>query len=102
MDLQEEKGLTYMFITHDLSVVKHISNNIAVMYLGQIVEKCETKRLFNHTLHPYTKALLSAIPVPSLKKKRERILPLLLPGKSHGQRSLAGYSPRGHRGSDTT
>ena len=74
MDLQKEKGLTYMFITHDLSVVKHISNEIAVMYLGQIVEKCETKRLFSHTLHPYTKALLSAIPVPSLAKKRERIL----------------------------
>ena len=74
MDLQKEKGLTYMFITHDLSVVKHISNNIAVMYLGQIVEYCETKRLFSHTLHPYTKALLSAIPVPSLTKKRERIL----------------------------
>ena len=74
MDLQQEKGLTYMFITHDLSVVKHISNNIAVMYLGQIVEQCETKRLFSHTLHPYTKALLSAIPVPSLSKKRERIL----------------------------
>ncbi len=74
MDLQKEKGLTYMFITHDLSVVKHISNEIAVMYLGQIVEKCETKRLFSHTLHPYTQALLSAIPVPSLSKKRERIL----------------------------
>jgi len=73
-DLQKEKGLTYMFITHDLSVVKHISDNIAVMYLGQIVEQCETKRLFSHTLHPYTKALLSAIPVPSLSKKRERIL----------------------------
>ena len=74
MDLQQEKGLTYMFITHDLSVVKHISNNICVMYLGQIVEKCETSRLFSHTLHPYTKALLSAIPVPSLSKKRERII----------------------------
>ncbi len=73
-DLQKEKGLTYMFITHDLSVVKHISNNICVMYLGQIVEQCETKRLFSRTLHPYTKALLSAIPVPSLTNRRERIL----------------------------
>jgi len=73
-DLQKEKGLTYMFITHDLSVVKHISNNICVMYLGQIVEQSESKELFNNTLHPYTKALLSAIPVPSLQKKRERII----------------------------
>ena len=73
-DLQKEKGLTYMFITHDLSVVKHISNNICVMYLGQIVEQCETKELFAKPLHPYTKALLSAIPVPSLKNRRERIL----------------------------
>lgn len=73
-DLQKEKGLTYIFITHDLSVVKHISNNIAVMYLGQIVEYSETKELFSKTLHPYTKALLSAIPVPSLKNRRERII----------------------------
>ena len=73
-DLQKEKGLTYMFITHDLSVVKHISDNICVMYLGQIVEQCPTKMLFSNTLHPYTKALLSAIPVPSLKNRRERIL----------------------------
>lgn len=74
MDLQKERGLTYIFITHDMSVVKHISNEICVMYLGQVVEKCETKSLFTNTYHPYTKALLSAIPVPSLQKKRERIL----------------------------
>lgn len=73
-DLQKEKGLTYMFITHDLSVVRHISSTICVMYLGQIVEQCETKKLFVSPLHPYTKALLSAIPVPSLKNRRERIL----------------------------
>ena len=73
-DLQKEKGLTYLFITHDLSVVKHISHNICVMYLGQVVEKCDTPTLFAHTMHPYTKALLSAIPVPSLKNRRERIL----------------------------
>ena len=72
-DLQKEKGLTYMFITHDLSVVKHISNHICVMYLGQIVEMSESKELFEHTLHPYSKALPSAIPVPSLQKKRQRI-----------------------------
>jgi len=73
-DLQKEHKLSYIFITHDLSVVKHISNNICVMYLGQIIEQCPTKELFNNTLHPYAKALLSAIPVPSLKHRRERIL----------------------------
>ncbi|KXZ40228.1 peptide/nickel transport system ATP-binding protein [Alkalithermobacter thermoalcaliphilus JW-YL-7 = DSM 7308] len=73
-DLQQEFGLTYMFITHDLSVVKHISDNIAVMYLGQVVEFASARELFKNPVHPYTKALLSAIPVPSLKHKRERIL----------------------------
>lgn len=73
-DLQEEFDLTYLFITHDLSVVKHISDSIAVMYLGKIVEKAPTNELFKNSLHPYTQALLSAIPVPSLKSKRERIL----------------------------
>ncbi|OPJ56483.1 ABC transporter ATP-binding protein [Alkalithermobacter paradoxus] len=73
-DLQQEFGLTYMFITHDLSVVKHISDNIAVMYLGQVVELTSSKELFKNPVHPYTKALLSAIPVPSLTHKRERIL----------------------------
>ncbi len=73
-DLQEELDLTYLFITHDLSVVKHISDNIAVMYLGKIVEKAPSQKLFNNSLHPYTQALLSAIPVPSLKTHRERII----------------------------
>ncbi len=73
-DLQQEFGLTYMFITHDLSVVKHISDEILVMYLGKMVEKAPAKELFANPLHPYTKALLSAIPTPSLTKKRERIL----------------------------
>jgi peptide/nickel transport system ATP-binding protein len=73
-DLQKEMGLTYMFITHDLSVVKHISNDIAVMYLGKLVEKAPAKELFKNPTHPYTKALLSAIPVPSIKHKKERIL----------------------------
>lgn len=73
-DLQEEMGLTYLFITHDLSVVKHISNSIAVMYLGVLVEKAPKNSLFKNPLHPYTKALLSAIPVPSLDVKREPIL----------------------------
>ncbi|WP_027363932.1 ABC transporter ATP-binding protein [Desulfotruncus alcoholivorax] len=66
MDLQEEMKLTYMFITHDLSVVKHISNEIAVMYLGQCIERAESTELFKNPMHPYTKALLSAIPVPRL------------------------------------
>ena len=73
-DLQKSLGITYIFITHNLSVVKHISNNTIVMYLGQVVESCGTRELFQKTYHPYTKALLSAIPVPSLDKRRERIL----------------------------
>lgn len=73
-DLQKEKNLTYIFITHDLSVVKHISDKIAVMYLGQIVETSASKELFSHTLHPYTKALFSAIPIPDIDVKQEQIL----------------------------
>ncbi len=69
MDLQEEMGLTYMFITHDLSVVKHISTDIMVMYLGQCVEKAKSDDLFENPSHPYTKALLSAIPVPNLSSR---------------------------------
>ena len=73
-DLQEEKGLTYIFITHDLSVVKHISDDILVMYLGTMVEKCPSRELFRYPLHPYTKGLLSAIPIPSTKVKHQRII----------------------------
>ena len=73
-DLQEQKGLTYIFITHNLSVVKHISDDILVMYMGCQVEKCASKELFNRPLHPYTKGLLSAIPIPSIHVKRERII----------------------------
>jgi len=62
MDLQDQMGITYMFVTHDLSVVRHISNHICVMYLGEVVEMCPSKELFLNNLHPYTKALLSAIP----------------------------------------
>lgn len=69
MDLQDEMKLTYMFITHDLSVVKHISDEIAVMYLGQCVEKAPANELFRNPLHPYTKALLSAIPIPDLSQR---------------------------------
>ena len=74
MDLQEERGLTYMFITHNLSVVKHISHDILVMYLGCEVEKCESEELFLRPLHPYTKGLLSAIPIPSIHVDRKRIV----------------------------
>lgn len=72
-DLQEQLGLTYMFITHDLSVVKHLSTSIAVMYLGQMVEKGTPDQIFKNPLHPYTKALLSAIPIPDPEQKMERI-----------------------------
>jgi peptide/nickel transport system ATP-binding protein len=70
MDLQDEMGLTYMFVTHDLSVIKHISNHIAVMYLGQCVEFAETDEVFAHPAHPYTRALLNAIPIASLKHRK--------------------------------
>lgn len=73
MDLQDEIGLAYMFVTHDLSVVRHISNHICVMYLGQMVEKCTTKELFENNLHPYTKALLSAIPSTDIDHPMERV-----------------------------
>ena len=73
-DLQKKFELTYIFVTHDLSVVKHISNDICVMYLGVVVEKCATKELFKKQYHPYTQALLSAIPRPSLKKNEKRIV----------------------------
>jgi len=72
-DLQEH-GLTYIFITHDLSVVKHISNEILVMYLGCVVEKCPADALFLHQLHPYTKGLLSAIPIPRLREQKSRVI----------------------------
>ena len=72
-DLQEELNLTYMFITHDLSVVRHFSNDIVVMYLGQMVESAPAKALFKNPMHPYTKALLSAIPVHDPDFKMERI-----------------------------
>jgi len=74
MDLQEKLNLTYMFVTHDLSVVRHISNNICVMYLGQLVETCPSKDLFDTPLHPYTKALLSAIPSVDLDNPMQRIM----------------------------
>jgi len=73
-ELQKELGLTYLFVSHDLSVIKHVSTNIAVMYLGKIVEMSDYASIFKDPLHPYTKALLSAIPVPSVDIKRDRII----------------------------
>ncbi len=73
-DLQDELGLTYIFITHDLAVVKHISDDIMVMYLGQTVEKAPTEELFRNPIHPYTKSLLSAIPIPRIGANKGRIL----------------------------
>lgn len=72
-DLQAQMGLTYLFITHNLSVVKHLSNQILVMYLGQLVEKATPKQLFKNPVHPYTQALLSAIPIPDPDVKMERV-----------------------------
>ena len=72
--LQNDLELTYIFITHDLAVVKHISDEIAVMYLGQIVEKASSRELFKNPVHPYTKALLSAIPIPKVGMKQKRII----------------------------
>ncbi len=73
-DLQKELGLTYLFIAHNLAVVKYISDRVAVMYLGKIAELAETKELFENPLHPYTKALLSAIPQPDPNVKKQRIV----------------------------
>jgi len=73
-DLQDEFGLTYLFISHGLAVVEHISDRVAVMYLGKIVEICEAAELYENPQHPYTKALLSAIPIPDPKHKRDRIV----------------------------
>ena len=72
--LQQERGFTYLFITHDLAVVHHFADDIAVMYLGQMVEKAPARELFASPLHPYTHALLSAIPMPSTRARKERIL----------------------------
>jgi len=74
MDLQERLGLTYLFISHDLSVIRHFCHRVAVLYLGKVVEIAETERLFARPEHPYTKALLSAIPEPGVRRKPNRIL----------------------------
>jgi oligopeptide/dipeptide ABC transporter ATP-binding protein len=73
-DLQKDLGLTYLFIAHDLKVVEHISNRVAVMYLGRIAELAQSEDLYANPTHPYTKALLSAIPIPDPDYRKERIL----------------------------
>lgn len=74
MDLQKEMGMAYIFISHDLSVIKHISDRVAVMYLGHLVEIADKKDIYAHPMHPYTVALLSAIPIPDRKHKKEKIV----------------------------
>ena len=98
-DLQDELGLTYLFITHDLSVVKYISNDILVMYLGQMVEKAPAEKLFEKPMHPYTQALLSAIPVPDPDRPMSRITMKgeHLPGESGEGLPLCQALPLCHR-----
>jgi peptide/nickel transport system ATP-binding protein len=72
--IQRDTGITYIFITHDLSVVNHFSDDIMVMYLGRMIEKASAEELYANPLHPYTKALLSAVPLPRIRNRPKRIL----------------------------
>lgn len=92
--IQKEFGLTYIFITHDLSVVNHFSDDIAVMYLGKFVEKASTEKLFKNPVHPYTQALLSAIPKPSLQNKTERIILKGEIASPINLKKICSFSPR--------
>lgn len=81
--LQKERGLTYLFISHDLSVMRFISDRIAVIHLGRIVELAPTELLFSHALHPYTRALLSAIPLPDPVAEKQKVLEVYDPSQHH-------------------
>ena len=78
-ELQKDKGLTYLFIAHDLSVVRFITDRLAVIHKGKIVELAETEKLFSHPLHPYTRSLLSAIPLPDPRREKEKVLEIYDP-----------------------
>jgi oligopeptide transport system ATP-binding protein len=84
-EMQRESGLTYLFIAHDLSVMRYITDRIAVIYKGEIVELAETEELFRHPLHPYTRSLLSAIPVPDPKIEKEKKLLTFVPERDLSQ-----------------
>ena len=94
LDLQRERGLTYLFVSHDLSVVRHISDRIAVMYLGQIVEEATRDALFARPLHPYTKALMAAVPAPDPTQKRTSAPPIGEPPNPAAPPSGCRYHPR--------
>ncbi|MEM9423561.1 MAG: oligopeptide/dipeptide ABC transporter ATP-binding protein [Spirochaetota bacterium] len=93
-DLQEELKLTYLFITHDLAVVRHMSNRIIVMYLGHVVEEAEAEKLFLQPIHPYTQALLSAIPIPSTKQRPQKIVLKGEVGSALNPKAACRFAPR--------
>jgi ABC-type oligopeptide transport system ATPase subunit len=93
MKLQQELNLSYLFITHDLSLMRNVSDRVAIMYLGKICEIAETKSFFERPLHPYTKALLSAVPVPDPNRRRSRLV--LAPADAESHVPLREVS-RGH------
>ena len=94
MELQEKLGLTYVFISHDMSVIRHISTNIGVMYLGQMIEKASKKEIFKNPLHPYTIALLSAIPSVNIREKKEKIILKGEIGSPVNPKSGCRFAPR--------
>ena len=94
MDLQRDRGLTYLFVSHDLGVVRHISDRISVMYLGQIVEEASRDALFARPLHPYTKALMAAVPEPDPRKPRSTARPIGEPPNPAFPPSGCRYHPR--------
>ncbi|WP_110589468.1 ABC transporter ATP-binding protein [Microbacterium suaedae] len=99
-DLQDERDIAFLFIAHDLSIVEHISDRVAVMYLGRIVEIAETDDLFARPRHPYTEVLLSSVPVPDPDAKRERIIPLGEVPSPTDRPSGCHFSPRCHYATD--